>query len=102
MAYIKVDRIQLHQTADHIDAYIRKTEKHMQSVDSAVVSLGAAWQGKDYAQIYKEWNEINGKGSTTEKMLSTLKNYANAIRESENKYKDAQARAMNRAAILCK
>lgn len=102
MAYIKADIIQFNQTADSIDEYIRKTENHMKSIDSTIASLGAAWQGDDYNQTCKEWNEINSKGSTTDKMLISLKNYANAIRKSGNKYKSAQSRAINRANILCK
>lgn len=102
MAYIKVDLIQFNQAADCIEKYVRKTEKHMNVIDNIVGSLGTAWQGNDFNQTCKEWHQINSKGSTTDKMLISLKNYANAIRESGNKYKNAQARAINRANILCK
>ena len=102
MAYIKVNHQKMLDTANQVDTYIAQLEKHMETIDGAVLSLGTEWQGEDYRQVKTEWNEINSSGSTTDKMKTTLKSYAGSIREASKLYKEAQARAINRANVLCK
>lgn len=102
MAYIKVDHKKMINTADKIDQYIAKLDKNMRMIDGAVLSLGSEWKGEDYQQVKKEWNEINASGSTTDKMRTSLKSYADSICEAAKLYKEAQARALNRANTLCK
>lgn len=102
MAYIKVNHQKLLSSADQIDNYIAAMDKHMRSMDTAIISMEADWKGEDYLQLKKEWNEINSIGSTADKMKTTLKSYAGTLRESAKLYKDAQTRAINRANNLCK
>lgn len=97
MANIKVDHSQFERTASTIDTYIRNHRNKMNSIDAFVNSLGTSWQGNDYNQLKKEWQQIQGSGSTSDKMLKSLDNYADFLRFAANKYKSAQANAINRA-----
>ena len=51
----------------------------------------------DYNQLKKEWQQIKGSDSTSDRMLKSLDNYADFLRFAANKYKSAQANAINRA-----
>lgn len=97
MVYIRVNHKRLGQTASSIDEYLRKHKAVMKKADSQVVQLGTSWQGKDYQQVKTEWNELNAKDSTSDKMLQSLESYAQFLRFCENKYKDAQSKAFNKA-----
>lgn len=102
MAYIKVNHKKMLDAAERIDDYIVRLDKNMNSIDSAMLALGGDWKGTDYQQVRKEWCEINSSGSTTDKMKTSLKNYASSIREAAKLYKEVQSRAINRAKTLCK
>ena len=102
MAYIKVNHRKMLEAADQIDNYVARLDKNMKKIDSTVNSLGGEWSGVDYKQVKKEWGEINSTGSTTDKMKRSLKSYSGSIREAAKLYKEAQARAINRANSLCK
>lgn len=97
MANIKVDHSQFEKAASAIETYINNHKTSMNSIDQSVNSLGSSWQGNDYNQLRKEWQEIKGSGSTSDKMLKSLDNYADFLRFAANKYKSAQANAINRA-----
>ena len=97
MANIKVDHSQFERTASAIDTYIRNHRNKMNSIDASVNSLGTSWQGNDYNQLKKEWQQIKGSDSTSDRMLKSLENYADFLRFAANKYKSAQANAINRA-----
>ena len=102
MAYVRVNHQKMLTVATQIEDYIKKLDNNMKSIDNAVSSLKSEWMGKDYLQVKKEWEEINSKSSTTDKMRSSLNAYASSIRETAKIYKEAQARAINRANTLCK
>ena len=100
MAYIRVDHRQLEKAASTIDSYIVKHKKKMQTIDQSIDSLNAQWQGSDYAQLQNEWRQMNASDSTSARMIKTLDNYADFVRFSANKYKSAQANAINTAGRL--
>ncbi len=100
MAYIKVDHSQFEKTATTIETYVINHKKNMQSINQSVISLNSDWSGKDYAQLRKEWQEINSSESTSGKMIKSLENYADYLRFAANKYKSAQSAAINRANSL--
>ena len=102
MAYIKADHKKMLATATQIDKYITQLDKNMASIESAMVSVESEWKGEDYRQLKAEWNEINSSGSTSDKMRTSLKNYADSIRKAAELYNEAQIRAINRANVLCK
>ena len=102
MSYIKVNHQQMLSVADQVDNYVTQLDKGMASMDSAMLSMETTWKGEDYQQVKKEWNEINSSGSTTDRMKTILKSYSGSIREASKLYKEAQARAINRANTLCK
>lgn len=102
MANIKVDHSQFEKAAFAIENYITKHKNNMQAINQSVDSLSSFWQGNDYNQLKTEWQQINACDSTSEKMLKSLDNYADFLRFAANKYKTAQANAINRANNLPK
>ena len=97
MANIKVDHSQFERTASAIETYISKHKTKMNTIDRSIASLSSSWQGNDYTQLKKEWQQIQGSDSTSDKMLKSLDNYADFLRFAANKYKSAQVNAINRA-----
>ena len=97
MANIQVDHSQYERADSAIETYISKHKSKMNTINNSIASLGSSWQGNDYNQLKKEWQEIQGSGSTSDKMLKSLDNYADFLRFAANKYKSAQANAINRA-----
>ena len=97
MAYIMVDYRRLEKTAGDIDGYINSHKRAMSEIDNNIVSLGASWQGEDYFQLQREWDEMKSVSSTSEIMLKSLDNYADFLRWAARKYKQAQADAISRA-----
>ncbi len=102
MAYIKVDHSKLNKYADKISGYVSQHRSSMYRMNSSVDSLSAVWQGDDYNQVKKEWSEIKSDNSTSEKMLKSIQSLESSVRTAASKYRDAQARAINRANQLCK
>lgn len=102
MAKITVNHSEFEKTATAIETYISKHKKGMNSINGSVESMGSSWQGNDYKQVKKEWQEIKGTDSTSDRMLKTLGGYAEFLRYSEGMYKNAQADAINRANRLPK
>jgi uncharacterized protein YukE len=97
MANIKVDHGELEKTASSIDSYIKYHKSKMKAIEDQIVLLGLSWQGADYTQLKTECQQMNVSGSTSDQMLKSLGNYADFLRFAENKYKSAQANAINRA-----
>lgn len=102
MAKITVDHSRFQTAANEIEGYIQRTRNKMKQIDQTVDGLGTSWQGADYQAVHAEWDQINGKQSTTDQMLNSLQNYANALKNAGNQYKSAQSRAINRAKLYCK
>lgn len=102
MANIKVDHKKLENAADAIDTYVSQHKKNMKTIDMKFMALGTAWQGEDFNQVRKEWREIKGEDSTSDNMIDSLKNYADALRDAAERYKKVQADAVNRAKNKCK
>lgn len=100
MAYIKIDYSKFEKTASSIETYIKKHNSNMGKINQEMISLSSSWQGVDYTQVKKEWDEINAPESTSGKMLKALNNYAQFLRVAGKTYKDAQSRAVNRANSL--
>lgn len=102
MAYIKVDHAKLSEAASQMSAYISKHKNSMKKMGASVDSLSSSWKGDDYTQLRKEWEEIASDSSTSGNMIKSIQNHADSIKETAVKYKEAQARAINRANQLCK
>ncbi len=100
MANIKVDHSQIEKTASAVDSYVQNHKAKMGNIGESVTALGSSWQGTDYNQFKTEWEQINGKDSTSDKMIKSLESYAEFLRFAAKKYKSAQANAINRASKL--
>lgn len=97
MANINVDHSQFEKAASSIESYITKHKNKMKSIEQALTSLETSWQGEDYNQLRTECQQMSASGSTSDKMLKSLDNYADFLRFAANKYKSAQTNAINRA-----
>ena len=102
MANIKVDYNKFEQAASAIETYIKRHSSNMGRIDQEMIALSSSWQGTDYAQVKKEWNEINASESISGQMLKALNNYAKFLRIAGKTYKEAQNRAITRADRLPK
>lgn len=100
MAYVKVDYSKFEHAASAIDTYISRHRSNMNNIDREITNLSATWQGKDYISLKNEWNEMKAHGSTSDKMIKSLKSYAEYLRMAAKKYKEAQSNAVNRANSL--
>lgn len=100
--YIKVDHSQLKKTADIIDDYIRDHNRLMSQADNEIAMLAVHWKGSDSNQFKNQWQKINASDSTSKQLLKALSNYADLLRFAANKYRTAQANAINRANRLPK
>lgn len=97
MAYIKVNHKKLGQTASKIDGYVNKHKARMRKIDLEMNLLRATWDGADYREVKRQWAEMQEGESTSGQMVKALENYAEFLRYAEGKYRDAQAKAINRA-----
>ena len=102
MAYIKVDHAKLADAAARMMTYITRHRRSMSKMGACVDSLSASWKGEDATQLKKEWSEIESASSTSGTMVKAIRNQADSIKEAASKYKEVQARAINRANQLCR
>lgn len=100
MAYIKVDHKQLEKAAETIDKYVSKHRKKNSVIDSEVKQLKGSWSGTDYDTLKQQWQEMNEKDSTSQKLIQAMEHQADNLRFAAGKYKEAQSRAVNRAKLL--
>ena len=97
MAYIKVDHSKFEETASAIDTYVSLMKNNMRGAQGEVTTLSSSWKGTDSTQFSTEFDKIDNEDSTHTRMVKSLESYAYYLRFAANKYKDAQARAINRA-----
>ena len=80
MANIKVDHSQFEKAASSIESYITTHKNRMKNIERSVTSLGTSWQGEDYNKLRTECQQMSASGSTSDKMLKSLYNYADFLR----------------------
>lgn len=100
MAYIKVEHSKFEVAASAVDSYVSTLKNKMQSTQSEVTALSSTWQGSDFTQFKTEFDKVDNEDSTHTQMVIALESYAKYLRFAANKYRDAQARAVNRANSL--
>lgn len=101
MAIIEVDYKKIDGAVEEIDRYVERIKHNMSSMDEKMTNLREYWEGSDYDQVMKEWNEITGMKSTTAKYITVLETYADELLETKRKYEDVQTKAINRARQYC-
>lgn len=102
MAYIKVDHSKLESTASLVEAYISNTKKKMNNANGYVANMSGSWQGVDFNQFKLQWDGVTNNDSAYSQMMKSLESYAQFLRYAASKYKNAQAKAINRANSLPK
>ena len=102
MAYIYVNHSEFSNAAGAIDTYINLLRNKLNSAQGEVDNMSNIWQGYDYNQFKVQWNKITAGDSTYSEMIKSLESYSKFLKYAAEKYKDAQARAINRANSLPK
>lgn len=97
MARIKVNHSELTKTANEMDNFLSRTKDRMNSASGSVDRMIQGWEGADYTQFDKQWTKVTASDSTYRQMVKSLDAYADYLRFAADKYKDAQAKAVNRA-----
>lgn len=99
---IKVDHSKFDKAANAIESYNGTLKTKMGNANQTVTGLLSSWKGID-ARAYKtKWDALDENGSVYYKMRKSLDSYAEFLRSAGNKYKTAQANAVNRANKLPK
>lgn len=94
---IKVNHSQLNKTAQTIDDYVSKMTKQMNSANNEMKDLFSSWKGIDASAYKTKWNTVNDSDSTYYNMKKSLSSYSKYLKYAGEKYKTAQADAINRA-----
>ncbi|MEE0863268.1 MAG: hypothetical protein U0L79_09825 [Lachnospiraceae bacterium] len=97
MAYIKVNHSEFEKAASKIDEYVTSLNIRMTVVQSDMEDLSVAWQGGDAEQYKNQVKKLDDEDSVHYNFKSSLESYADFLRYAGKQYKDAQARAVNRA-----
>ncbi len=100
--YIKVDHSEFEKCAKEIDDYVALMKKNMTEAQNHVQTLSSAWQGTDSSLFKTKFEEADGNDSVHYQLLKALESYAKYLRYASSKYKDAQAKAIDRARALPK
>lgn len=95
--YIKVDHSKFEAAATAVDNYVALMKNKMRGAQDEVTELSSSWQGSDYTQFKAKFDSVDNNDSTHTQMVKSLESYAKYLRYAANKYKDAQAKAVNRA-----
>lgn len=99
---IKVDHSKFDKAASAIETYNETLKRKMGSANQTMTSLFSSWKGIDSSAYKTKWDAIDDSGSVYYKMRKSLDSYENFLRVAGNKYKTAQANAINRANKLPK
>jgi len=99
---IKVDHSKFDKAANAIETYNSTLSKKMGSANQTVTGLLSSWKGIDASSYKTKWDALDETGSVYYKMRKSLDSYAKFLRTAGNKYKTAQANAINRAKKLPK
>ena len=99
---IKVDHSKFDKAASAIDTYNATLRTKMGSANQTMSGLFSTWKGIDSTAYKTKWDALDENGSVYYKMRKSLESYAKFLRAAGNKYKTAQANAVNRAKSLPK
>ncbi|MCP8969379.1 WXG100 family type VII secretion target [Ectobacillus ponti] len=97
MGHIRVNHSKFEAAAAAIETYVANHGKNMNAASQEVTALSSSWQGKDSAQFQQQWDRVADNDSTAKKMAKSMESYAKFLRYAAGEYKNAQAKAVNRA-----
>lgn len=100
MPNIEVNHGDLKKTAEEIRSYLEVQDQQMLMAKSAMNGLLAEWQGEDAMKIGTQWEKVNDIDSSAIRFRKSLRNYADAIEQCANEYKNAQIKVLNKAEII--
>jgi len=97
MAYIKVDHSKFARASRAVDDYVTLLKNKMDQAQREVDNMSRSWQGTDYTMFKNRWEKVTAHDSTYKQMIKSLESYSDFLTYAENKYKEAQTNAVNRA-----
>jgi uncharacterized protein YukE len=100
MASINVNYEELRLAAASIQRYVQEQRQRMRHIEDDLIELGSQWRGEDYRQMLQQWQQINGTGGTSGRMLYELEEQAKDLHWAAQEYEKAQNRTINRGKRL--
>lgn len=100
MAYIRTDFERFDNAIIITDEYVDLMKSEMANAGGEVNVLATTWQGADSEEFKTRWNTVTEEKSAYIQMVKAVDSYSSFLRFALNKYKDAQANAINRANSL--
>jgi uncharacterized protein YukE len=85
----------LHELADFVDSNKDTLKENMKKANTAILTI--SWQGADFKEFKKRWDEFVSKNGTSEGMAVALENFSGLLRQAANLYIKTQTDAANRA-----
>ena len=99
--WIEVNHQVLKNVADAASTYCSTQKREMSSADQEIKSmLGSGWTGSDAQAFGGKWEGVDASDSTTTQFYNAMKSYGEALQACAELYRDAQAKAYNRAQLL--
>lgn len=99
--WIEVNHQVLKNVADASSTYCAAQEREMSSADQEVKSmLGSGWTGPDAQAFGIQWEGVDASDSAATQLYNAMKSYGEALQACAELYRDAQAKAYNRARLL--
>ena len=99
MGYIiRVNHSYLSRAAEKAKKYVAFNSAKMKALDIKIAFMhSTGWKGTDASAFADQWKDASSKYSVNGRLNTAMRNYANCIAVAANKYKRAQADAINRA-----
>lgn len=99
--WIEVNHQVLKSVADAASTYCAAQKQEMISADQEIRSLlGSGWTGPDAQAFGMQWEGVDASDSAATLFYNAVKNYGEALQACAELYRDAQAKAYNRAQLL--
>ena len=99
--WIEVNHQVLKNVANAASTYCAVQKREMSSADADIKSmLSSGWTGADARAFGGQWEGVDASDSTATKFYNAVKNYGEALEACAQLYRDAQAKAYNRAQLL--
>lgn len=98
MGYIiRVNHKALSDAAEQAKSFVSFHKTKFRMLDGKVMTLKGYWSGRDQQSFISQWHGVSEKYSVSGKLNTALRNYAKCLETASNRYKRAQADAINRA-----
>lgn len=99
--WIEVNHQNIKNLAATASKYCDTQKREMSSADTDIKSmLTSGWTGSDAQAFGAQWEKVDDSASTATQFYNAMKSYGEALEACAELYRDAQAKAYNRAQLL--